>query len=70
MPVLNRLSACSHPDKIGNSQRFTYVGGRFATFMDIIPAVRPNVLPMDTTWKSVRLRSDCSAAACNAMVAG
>ena len=38
-------------------------GGGIATFIDIIAAVRPNVLLMEMTWKSVRLRSDCSAAA-------
>ena len=30
---------------------------------DCMAAVRPKVLAMDTTWKSVRLRSHCSAAA-------
>ncbi len=28
----------------------TRIDGRITTFMDIIAAVRPNVLPMDTTW--------------------
>ncbi len=31
--------------------------------IDCIAAVRPKVLAMDRTWKSVRLKSHCSAAA-------
>ena len=37
--------------------------GHGPTFRETIAAVLPNVLPMDTTWKSVRLSRACSAAA-------